>query len=122
MTPPGGRVLNPVEVEQAIVAAADEVTEGVDIVTQRLQAYRDAERAFDLKFAMAFMEHKGPQTEKRYAAEIAATDARHDMDAAEVAYRYAERRCKAAESRLSAYQSVNKSVSAMYGAAGRGEY
>jgi hypothetical protein len=118
----GGRVLNPVEVEAAIVAAADEVTEGVDVVSQRLAVYREAERLFDLKFAMAFMEHKGPQTEKRYAAEIAATEERREAEVAEVAYRYAERRCKAAEARLSAYQSVNKSVTAAYKTAGVGEY
>lgn len=115
-------VLNPVEVEKAIRHAVDEVAQGVEIVTVRLTTYREAQRLYDLAYAQAYMAHRGPQTEKRIAAEIETTHLRHDKDVAEVAWKYAERRCAAAESTLSAYQTISKSVRAMYGAAGTGEW
>lgn len=116
------RVLNPVEVEAAIRQAAQTVYEGVDIVTVRLQEYKDADRQYDLDYAHAFMNHSGPQGEKRYQAEIDTTEARKARDVAEVAWKYAERRIKAAESTLSAFQTISKSVTQMYGASGRVEH
>jgi hypothetical protein len=45
-----------------------------------------------------------------------------NLDVAEVAYKYAERKARAAESALSAWQTLSRSVTAMYRAAGTGEY
>lgn len=115
-------VLNPVQVEAAIVAAAAEVSEGVAIVSQRLEAYRTAERNFDAAWAACYMQAHGPVEERKQSCVLATIAQREALDVAEVSYKYADRRCKAAESRLSAYQSINKSVRAMYGAAGAGEY
>lgn len=114
-------VLNPADVEQAIREAVDTVAEGVNVVTKRLSDYRSAEAAYDLAYAAAYMAHKGPAHEKKYAAEIETAEERQARDVAEVAFKYADRRCRAAESTLSAYQTISKSVTAMYGAAGRGE-
>jgi hypothetical protein len=116
------QVLNPVQVEAAIVAAAQEVTEGVAVVSQRLQAYRDAERQFDAVWAACYMQAKGPVEERKQACVLATMTEREHLDVCEVSYKYADRRCKAAEARLSAYQSISKSVRAMYGAAGTGDY
>lgn len=118
----GTQVLNPVEVEAAIVAAAAEVSEGVAVVSQRLSAYRDAERKFDAAWAAAYMTAKGPVEERKQQAVLATLEERAELDVTEVSYKYADRRCKAAESRLSAYQTLAKGVRAMYGAAGTGEY
>ena len=115
-------VLNPVTVEAEIVAAANEVSEGVNVVSRYLEAFRTADRNFDAAWAMAYMQAKGPVEERKQTAVLATLEQRQALDAAEVAYKYAERRCKAAESRLSAYQSVYKGVRGMYGAAGTGEY
>lgn len=122
------RVLNPVDIENAIREAAATISEAVAIVTARLDVYRSAQRAFDIAFANAYMHaERGdggrPSIEDRkYMATIATAQEREAMDVAEVSWKYAERRAKAAESMLSAYQTVSKSVTAMYGAAGRGEY
>ena len=92
------------------------------IVSQRLEAFRAAERRFDAAWAACYMQAKGPVEERKQACVLATMSEREALDVAEVSYKYADRRCKAAESRLSAYQSVSKSVRAMYGAAGTGEY
>jgi hypothetical protein len=118
----GGDVLNPVQVEQAIVAAANEVTEGVAVVSQRLETYRAAERQFDAAWAACYMQAKGPVEERKQTCVLATIAEREALDIAEVSYKYADRRCKAAESRLSAFQSISKSVRAMYGSAGTGDY
>lgn len=115
-------VLNPVEVEQGIVAAANEVSEGVAVVSRRLDAYRQADREFDAAYASAYMQAKGPVEERKHQAVLATMTERAALDVAEVAWRYADRRCRAAESRLSAYQSILRSVGTMYAAAGTGEY
>ncbi|QDH93292.1 hypothetical protein QC999_gp58 [Microbacterium phage Cressida] len=117
-----GRVLNPVEVEAAIRNAVETVTQGVDEVTVRLQTYRDAERVFEVAEATAYMRATGPVEERKRKALLATQMEREAMEVAEVAYKYAERRTRAAENTLSAYQTISKSVTAMYGAAGRGEY
>lgn len=120
--PPSNRVLNPVEVEQAIRQAVQTVSEGVEVVTVRLQEYREAERKFDVAYASAYMRATGPVAERKYQADLATQAEREAMDVAEVAFKYADRRCRAAENTLSAYQTLSKSVTAMYGAAGRGEW
>lgn len=123
-----GRVLNPVEVEEAIRTAADTITEAVNIVTARLDAYRAATRAYDIAYADAWNKaergdgSRPNENERKYAAVIATASQREAMDIAEVSWKYAERRAKAAELTLSAYQTLSKSVNAMYGAAGTGEY
>lgn len=119
---PPARVLNPVEVEAAIRDAAATVAEGVEIVTVRLATYREAERIFDLAWARAYMSAKGPVEERKQIAVMATETERRAMDVAEVAFKYADRKCRAAESTLSAYQTISKSVTAMYQGAGRGEW
>jgi len=123
-----GRVLNPVEVEQAIREAAATLTEGVAVVTARLDVYRAAQRAYDLAYSNAYMHaERGDGTrpsieDRKHLATIATAKEREAMDTAEVGWKYAERRAKAAELTLSAFQTISKSVNAMYGAAGHGEY
>jgi hypothetical protein len=112
------RPLNPVEIEQAIRRLANESGRAVRIVTGRLEAFREAERVYDANYASAYLEHKGPAHEKKYAAELATTHLRQDRDVAEVAWRYAERSAASLERQLSAYQSINRSVSQMFSAAG----
>lgn len=117
-----GEVLNPVVVEQAIREAVNEVAKGVGEFTRTLEAYRTAERAFDLAWAQEYMRVSGPVEERKQACVIRTAEQKQALDVAEVAFKYCDKRLRAAESRLSAYQTLSKSVQAMYGAAGRGEY
>jgi hypothetical protein len=116
------RVLNPVDVEQAIVQASNEVSRGVDEYSRVLTIYQDAERVFDLAWAHSYMNKKGPVEERKQASVIDTIAEREALDIARVSFKYVEKRLRAAEMRLSAYQSLNKSVMAMYASAGTGEY
>jgi len=114
-------VLNPVDLERQIRDCADRIATGVKVCSDAYAAFLDCDRSYDRAFAQAYMRHDGPQTEKKYAAEIATSEARAARDAADVAYRYADRTAKAVESQLRALQSVGASIRSMYGVAGRGE-
>lgn len=114
-----GGVVNPVEVEQAIRQLANEIGMGVKTVSDALEQFRLAERNYDRAFARAYMEYVGPAHERKYAAELATEKERDARDAAEVAWRYAERVSKSQETEMSGWQTIAKSVTAMYGAAGR---
>jgi hypothetical protein len=115
-------VVNPVEIEQAIREIVGIISEGVKVVSARLDAYKTAEREYDLAFAQAYMAYDGPAHAKKYAAEIRTTELRATMDAAEVAWRYAERRARASEDQLSAWQTIGRIVQGMYSAAGTQGY
>lgn len=114
-------VLNPVDIEAAIRSCSDRIANGVKVCSDRYAAFLKADAAYDKAFARAYMAHPGPQTEKRYAAELATQKEREERDAADVAYRYADRQAKALESELRSWQSVGASVRAMFAVAGVGE-
>jgi len=116
------RVLNPVEIEQGIRSAVDEVSKGVVEYTRVLTVYREAERVFDLAWARVYMSVKGPVEERKQTCVLETADERQALDIAEVAFKYVDKRLRAAESTLSAYQTLSKSVTAMYGAAGHADY
>lgn len=115
-------VLNPVDIERGIRSAADTVAEAVPIVSQRLAAFREAERLFDLAWARHYLAATGPVEERKQRCILATEEEKKALDIAEVAYKFAERKTRAAESTLSAYQTLSKSVTAMYNVAGRGEF
>jgi hypothetical protein len=114
--------LNPVQVEQRIRETANRIANSAQVCNDRYVAFLTADREYDAAYAAAFLDHDGPQTEKRYAAESATTEQREARDVADAAYRYADRLAKALQAELMAYQSINKSVLATYSAAGTGEW
>lgn len=114
-------VMNPVSIETRIREISDRIAKSAAVCNDRYKAYLDADRAFDRAFATAYMGHSGPQTEKKYAAELDTETEREARDVADAAYRYADRLAKALESELRAFQSIGASVRAMYQVAGRGE-
>lgn len=120
MMPDYQEPLNPVEVEQTIRRLANESAQMVRAVTDRLAAFREAERLYDAEYARHYLDYKGPAHERKYAAELATTAARAERDVAEVAWRYAAGRASALERSLSAMQTLNRTVTTMYGAAGSG--
>lgn len=107
-------VLNPVDIENRISECARRIHKGVLVVTNAETAFRTADREFDVAFAHAYLDHRGPAHEKKYAATIATETEREARDVAEVAFKHADRTAKAIESELRALQSIGASVRAMY--------
>lgn len=113
--------LNPAEIEANIRRVSDRIANGVKVCDERYRAFLEADHDYDVAFAHAYMNADGPQTEKKYRAELETVLERKARDAADAAYRYADRMAKALESELRALQSVNKSVIGLYSTAGVGE-
>lgn len=113
-----GDVLNPVQVEDGIRRAVTEVAQGVGEYSRTLAAYREAQRVFDLAWARAYMSRTGPVEERNQSAVLSTEQEQLALDVAEVAFKYVDKRLRAAEATLSAYQTLSRSVTAAYGAAG----
>lgn len=109
--------INPVQLETAVDRVRDHIARGVRHVSDAEARATTAAREFDRAYARAFLAHHGPQTEKRYAAELdpAVVAARDERDVADLAFRHARRQAEALRDELSAYQSITKSVLALYG-------
>jgi hypothetical protein len=108
--------LNPVWVENAIRECATRISKGVRVVTGAEREYLAADRVYDRAYAQAFLEYEGPQTEKRYAAEVATADEREARDIAYLAFKHAQRTADAIGDELRSLQSINKSMVSVYGA------
>jgi hypothetical protein len=117
----GANTFNPATVERAIEVCYDQIADGVDICDELLEAFLEADAELDRSFAQAFLEHQGPQTEKRYAAEVATAEKRKARDRAYAAFKYAEKKAGALEKKLMGLQSINKSVQSAYSAVGVAE-
>lgn len=113
--------LNPVQIEQSIHHCANRIAKGVTVVSNAYAAYLDADRMYDRAFAQAYMAYEGAAHAKKYAAEIETGDLRAERDAADAAFRYADRNAKALLEELRALQSIGASVRQAYSVAGRGE-
>lgn len=115
-------MLNPVDVEQTVAKTVVDIAHGVRGVSERHRSKLSADRLYDHAYAVGYMAHEGPQTEKKYAAEKATQQERIAKDVAEVAYQHALRQMRALQGKLSAFQTIAKSVNQMYGASvsGRG--
>lgn len=112
---------NPVSIEEKIRETVTRIAKSASECNRRYVAKNETEEAFIKAYARAFLGHEGPQTEKRYAADLATEDERHAANVAEAAYRYADRLAKTLEAELMAYQSIAKSVGRMFNAAGVGQ-
>lgn len=113
--------LNPVAIENRIREISERIAKSAGVCDQRYRAFLEADHAFDVAEATAYMAHQGAAHEKKHAATLATIEERQALDVADAAYRYADRLAKALESELRAYQSIGASVRAMFQVAGRGE-
>jgi hypothetical protein len=109
---------NPVTVERGIDEVTNNIVDTVDPCDAALVAFLEADLEYDLAFAHAFLAHKGAQTEKKYAAEIATSHLRKERDVAYAASKRADRQARALESRLSGLQTIGKSVNSAYNVVG----
>jgi len=116
MTVTATEVLNPVDAERKIQELSDRIAKGVGVITNAEREARTKKRAFDLQYAHAYKKAEGPVHERRYTADIMTMDFREAADIAEIAFKHAERTAKALEKELMAWQSINSSMRAMYGA------
>lgn len=114
-------VLNPVEVERRILEISNRIAKSAAICDERYRKWQYAEHVYELAYAKAFVSADCAQTEKKHRAILATEKEHEDMIIAEASYRYSDRLAKALQAELMAYQSVNRSVLATYGAAGVGE-
>lgn len=115
---PAEEPVNPVDVENNIRRLANEVARSVRIVSDALRSYNDAHRAFDAAYARAFATARGSVQAKKYAADELTMMERAAMDDADALHQYAKSRARALELELSAWQTLARSVIAMYGVAG----
>lgn len=109
-------VLNPAEVERSIQEISRRMHEGIKVISRLNDEYKAARRAHDKAKAMAYVAHDGPQLEKRQVAELAVVELREAMDDAKVKLDYARDLADTLSKELSALQSINRSVTQMYGA------
>jgi hypothetical protein len=107
---------NPVDVEAKIEATTNFIAKGVDIVTAAELKAKAMRRAFDEAHARAYLNAEGTLPEKKYKAILATLSEREAAEVAEVAFSDTERRAWALNHELGAWQSISKSVVAMYGA------
>ena len=115
-------VATPTYVENRIRELANGIANMVATCDRAYTTYLTADREYDRAHAMAILAADGRSEQVRKAqAEIATYDERKALDVADAAYRYADRRAKALESELRAWQSVGASVRQAYSVAGRGE-
>jgi hypothetical protein len=109
-------VLNPVDLEQRILQVKNHVHRGIEVFSEKLAAYLEAETEYEHAESQAFLDWEGPQTEKRHAARVAAYEQRKVMNRAKVEHRYTEKKLDALVSELFALLNLNKGVRAMYAA------
>jgi hypothetical protein len=103
-------VLTPAEIERAIAASGDVLEDSVDIVTDLQEEFMEADAELDRAFAQAYLNHDGPQSEKKYAAELATAGERKERDRAFISFKYAERKANAIDRRISGLQTRSKSA------------
>lgn len=110
--------LNPAQCEQAIADAANEVARGIGAVSKLYDEFTKAEYAFDQAWAKFYTHAEGPVEERKQKCVMKTADEAEALRAADVAYKYGSNRLKAAEARMSAYQSILKSVMMAYQSGG----
>lgn len=113
--------ISPVTVEQAIRQCSERIAKGVMVCDKQYRNFLTLDRAYEVAFAHAYMQHEGPSHEKKYAAQIETEAERELRDAADAAYRYADRQARALQDELRAWQSVGASLRTAYAVAGTGE-
>jgi hypothetical protein len=113
--------ISPVTVEAAIRACSERIARGVMVCDERYRMFLEADHAYDVAFAGAYLTATGAAHEKKFVAELGTQDQRRARDVADAAYKYADRQARALESELRAWQSVNASLRVAYSVAGTGD-
>lgn len=118
---PDRTLWNPVQIESAIHEVSNEISNSVTVCGSLYEKFLTADRVYDYETARAYLAASGPVNARKYLAEVQTTRQREDRDMADAAYRLADRRSRALQDKLRAWQSVGASIRAQYGVSGRGE-
>lgn len=112
---------SPASVEKAIHECAQRISNGVLKSDRAYRLFLEADQAYDLAYAHAYLDSDGPAHERKYRAEVQTASDRKKRDEADAAYRLMDRNTKAIQSELDALRSIGTSVRQAYAVAGRGE-
>ena len=115
-------VWNPAQIEEKIREVSNRIAGSVSECNNTYKVFLESDHRYDVAFAQAYLNTDGPAHAKRYAAELATQEQRHNRDVADAAYRYAEKRARALDNELRALQSIGASIRQAYAVAGRGEH
>jgi hypothetical protein len=110
-----GSAFNPVDVENKIDETRNRIAKGIDVVSSAEDHAKSQRRAFDVAFALAYLEAVGPIPERKYRAVLATEEKREVAELAETQFNHAKRTAESMDKELFAWQSISKSVVAMYG-------
>lgn len=111
-------VLSPVQIEQTIREAANRISKGVQVVSERYREFLRADHALDVAYAKAYLSGEGSIEDRKKAAELATVTERETRDEADAAFRYADRQWRALTAELDAYRSIGASVRQAYATGG----
>lgn len=113
--------LNPVTLEQEMAATTNSIAKSILEVSKAYDAWKTAELAYKREYAVAYRVAKGSVEDRKQKAIEDTLTAADDLKDAEVKYRYVADLQRMYRDKLSAYQTLARSVNAAYGAAGVGE-
>lgn len=108
--------LNPVSLEREIVNCTNEISRSIMAVSDAYDRWKTAELAFKREYAMAYREATGSIEDRKQAAVAETMPAAEEAKDAEVIYKRLSDLQRAYRDKLSAFQSLGKSVNAAYGA------
>jgi hypothetical protein len=110
-----GTIHNPVDIERKIVEVKNRIAQGVSIVSSAEDEARRKRREYDVAYARAYLNAEGSIPDRKYKAVLATEAQREAAEVAETAFNHAKRTAEALEKEIFAWQSISKSVVAMFG-------
>lgn len=113
------RPIGPEEVERFLMDIADEVDRAVEIVNGAETAATEADTLYSRRLAEEFLDAKGTAVDRKHKADLAVAGLAEDRAVKRLALSHAQRRLKGIETKLTAYQSVGRLITA-FAASGRG--
>ena len=111
--------LNPVSLEQELLETLNSVSKSIKPVSDAYDAWRTAELTFKKEYAIAYRFAEGSIEDRKQKATEDAHPAADEMKDAEVKYKYMLDHQRAYRDKLSALQTLSKSIVAAYNVAGR---
>lgn len=113
--------VSPAEVEYIIRELGDRLERAVVILDELQRARYDAESAYSAAFETAKLTSKQEMySDRRSEAKLACLPLEREANEAKAKLHHAENLQEALRAKLSGYQSINKTLSAAYGAGGVG--
>lgn len=113
--------LNPVSLESEMTAALNSISQSIKPVSAAYDAWQTAELAFKREYAMTFRDAEGSIEQRKQEAIEKTMPAAEEVKDAEVVYKRLLDYQRSYRDKLSAFQTLAKSVTAAYNAAGTGQ-